>query len=184
MYQTEHNPISAKYVTPIAQTAYAPSNSIQPFEILEVDQEGFRSDGRMQVPTDEGSELSMTTNTLVAISSRDGHKITHEEKHAAIRSTNTGLNLSEQIDRKVLLANYDTPIYQPSEFATKVTANPYHNASAPPIYQKDDRLELAPDGSPLKKTGGYVIPEYRSMYDDPTTSSMATTYEYKSMYDP
>lgn len=177
---SSRNPIVAPFVG-ITTTAY---RTVQPYEVLEVEQDHVHHlpQERMRVPTDEATELSLTTNTLVAISSRDGHRIAHEDAHAAVQSTKKGLSLSEQIDRKILLANYDTPVFDPPVSVSEVTSNPYVNASAPPFPDT-----CASKGGPHQghgSKGGYVIPEYRSIYDDPATSTSTTAYEYKSMYDP
>lgn len=174
------NPIVAPYVG-VATTTY---RTVQPYEVLEVEQVDLYHlpQERMRIPTDEATELSLTTNTLVAISSRDGHRIANEDAHAAVQSTKKGLMISEQIDRKILLANYDTPVFDPPASATEITSNPYVNASAPPLRDTNTSKRGPHQGHESK--GGYVIPEYRSIYDDPTASTTTTAYEYKSMYDP
>lgn len=201
---TTNNPLSSKHAVavPIAATAvsaplqqpyYQPTppssyGLVQPFEVIQVhdaqhfDNHGQRYiDGRYRVANaSEGHDISETTNNLVAKSSRDGHRITYAENQAAAASTNTGLHLSNHIDRKVLLANYDRPNFDAPRENAKISMveNPYLYASAPP---QDVSSGASADTRGVK--GGYVIPEYKSMYDDPVAAA-SSGYEYKSMYDP
>lgn len=169
------NPLSTKCVTPVEAIACYPS-TIQPFEILQVDlDDASQLLGLQRIPTDEAHCISATSNALVSNSTLDGHRITHEETHAAVKSTSLGLNISEETDRKVLLANYDTPSFAPPVNASSPYPDPYHNASAP---------VLSAHHTASSRGSGYVIPEYKSIYDDPGIAQANTTYEYKSIYDP
>jgi hypothetical protein len=162
-------------------------NPIQPFEILQVEASGIlQAVGHQRVPTDEGNDLSNTSNTLVSVSTFDGHRINHEETLAIALSTRQGLCLSEETDRKVLLANYDTPNFSsPTDgsMATNDNFNIYGNASAPTASSSAEILnERKNMDLREKKVGGYFIPEYKSIYDDPSVAAN-TAYEYKSIYD-
>lgn len=182
-------------VNPLNESAVplmvVPNDSMtRPFEVLEVDLCDAPS-GLIPSSLDSAAAQSQEINSRILRGNRDGVNIIAEDQYAASFSTSHGMQLSNLIDRKLQQSNYDRAKYDltvSSGNAAFVDSYDQKTASAPPVqysmYPSTSMTASAPTASASVSSGshrsqGYVIPDYKSMYDDGYKP-----VEYKSVYDP
>ncbi len=105
----------------------------------------------------------------------DGKKIVHRDGSAVTSSNITGTNISSAIERNIAAANRNDRVN------FKIVSSEYGG-------EDPRQYSTYANNNTSSASTGYVMPEYKSVYDSPSSSSnnSSTGYkcqEYKSIYD-
>lgn len=165
---------------PPTEFEYIPhARVVEPFEVFMDDGDSTQNCYRSGAYTTQiilpkqDPHLSNTIACEISQSQIDGENIVAVEKAGAKQSEKSGFNLSQSINNNLAIANQNRDFYSTTD------AN-YTSLSV------DQNKPVYDESSYKAKHGEYKIHDYKSMYEDSSTtpSSGYQISEYKSIYDP